>query len=408
MKKTLMSVALATLVTSTSLMANSDADIAELKQQIAELKEMTNSLVDETSDLKTGFNYTKVDDTKAFSGLGAAASKVYYSQSPLSIGGYGEMYYAGKSNGTSKAVTYRFIPYIGYKFTDSIILNTEIEFEHGGVSVDGDGEEVKIEFMYLDFLLNQHANIRLGNFLIPMGLINQRHEPTLFTTVQRPETEKYIIPSTWNESGAMVFGDIIEGLEYKVAMVSALKSKADGDKWIRGGRGGAWDVSNPNAAFVARLDYTGTNGLLVGASAYTAPSTDAVDSNLLIWDLHVDYKVAGFRAYGLYSATSRSNADKIAPNAVESSDGGYLNLSYDTLATFSTSQKLPVFVQYEKYSAQGVLADGTELDAKVNTTMGINYFPHDQVVLKADYMITKRDNSDTTDYTTSLSMGFIF
>jgi len=424
MKKTLMSVALAALVTSTSAVANTDTEIAELKQQIAELKETTSTLVDETSDLKTGFNYTKVDDAKAFSGLGAAASKVYYSQSPLSIGGYGEMYYQAQSSGASKAVTYRFVPYIGYKFSDSIILNTEIEFEHGGsqvtsisqddttkdISVSQKGEYAKVEFMYLDFLLNKHANVRVGNFLVPMGLVNQRHEPTLFTTVQRPETEKYLIPSTWNESGAMVFGSIIDGLEYKVAMITALKTGTDGSKWIRNGRGGSWDNKNPNAGFVARLDYTGHNGLLVGASAYTGASNDndGSDSNLVMWDVHLDYKVKGFRAYGLYTASSRSNADKISADAVEAAKGGYLNLSYDAFAMLSTSQKLPVFVQLEKYNTQAKLADGSENDAKNNTSFGVNYFPHDQVVLKADYKMTKVDHSDRTDYTSSVSMGFIF
>lgn len=46
---------------------------------------------------------------------------------------------------------YRFIPYIGYKFTDSIILNAEIEFEHGANTERGG--EVTVEFLYLDFLL---------------------------------------------------------------------------------------------------------------------------------------------------------------------------------------------------------------------------------------------------------------
>ena len=78
---------------------------------------------------------------------------------------------SNKDNENSSTVdVYRFVPYIGYKFTDNIILNTEIEFEHGGVA-DGNGGEVIVEFMYLDFLLNKELNIRIGNFLVPVGTV---------------------------------------------------------------------------------------------------------------------------------------------------------------------------------------------------------------------------------------------
>ena len=131
MKMKKLSLALTAILTLTTLSnADESADIEELKLQIKELQEMSQILIDETSDLKTGFNYTTVDDTQSHSGLGAAASKVYYSKSPLSIGGYGEMFYAhttyDDSSTSSKVDVYRFVPYIGYKFSDNIILNTEI------------------------------------------------------------------------------------------------------------------------------------------------------------------------------------------------------------------------------------------------------------------------------------------
>jgi hypothetical protein len=419
MKKLSLSVATLIALSSTTLLADTASELAELRAEIQELKEQTSVLIDETSDLKTGFNYTTVDTTKAYSGLGAAASKVYYSKSPLSIGGYGEMYHARKSDGSSATDVYRFVPYIGYKFSDSIILNTEIEFEHGGVANDGGaakGGEVIVEFMYLDFLLNQHANVRVGNFLVPMGLINERHEPTLFTTVQRPGTAKYLIPSTWHESGAMVYGDIIAGLEYKFAAISALKTGDNGSKWIRGGRTGSFKSSNPNLAYVARLDYTGTNGLLVGGSAYYGVANDAVTSDMIMFDVHFDYNLAGFRTYGTYTAVNRSDANQFNSTntdgstnfAVESGNGGYINIGFDVLSLTQIDKKMPIFVQYETLNQQAKIADGSTNDAANTTTVGVNYFPHDQVVLKMDYAMAKAATGGNTDYTTSISMGFIF
>jgi len=399
--------AAAALIVSTSLFADNTSDIAELKKQIAELtkqskllQEQSQVLIDETSDLKTGFNYTTVDSTKSFSGLGAAASKVYYSKSPLSIGGYGEMYYSHTSNdnasNSSKVDVYRFVPYIGYKFNDNTILNVELEFEHGGVDSDGNGGEVIVEFMYLDFLFNKNVNIRVGNMLMPIGIINERHEPTLFTTVQRPLTSKYLIPTTWNESGIMVFGNIIDNLSYKVAGVTALKPKDSGNKWLRGGRGGSFENKDPELGAVARVDYTGINGLLVGASTY-------VDSDITMWETHMDYNLNALRVYGTYTQTDRSNT---TTGQVEKANGGYLNIGYDLLSFTSSKNKLPLFVQFESLSPQDDIAGSTGTDSIDITTVGINYFPHEQVVLKLDYAMQEQNSIDAN--TLSLSMGFIF
>ncbi|QOY53048.1 porin [Candidatus Sulfurimonas baltica] len=418
------------LLLSTSAFADTASDIAELKKEIADLKELSRTLVDETSDLKTGFNYTKVDSTKSYSGMGAAASKVYYSKSPLSIGGYGKMDYYHKSKEGSKNAdnidVYRFIPYIGYKFTDNIIMNAEIEFEHGGAEdgATGDGYVI-IEFMYLDFLFNENINLRVGNMLVPMGLVNERHEPTLFTTVQRPNTSKKLIPSTWHENGLMAYGNITDDLSYKVGGFSALqleRGSKEGNNWLRESRLGSFRADEKTErlglAVVTRVDYTGINGLLVGASAY-------LDSDVTMADVHFDYSIDAFRAYGVYTQTNRSGArtygwdhddDLLTPNKIvneaKKAKGGFINLGYDVLSLTQSKNKMPVFVQYETVSAQDELHGGDSVDSTDTITVGINYFPHEQVVLKADYAMEKDNgnplnNEDETNIF-SLSMGFIF
>ena len=393
----------ASLCLSSSVFADDKADIAALQVELKELKEMTQVLIDETSDLKTGFNYTTVDTSKSFAGLGAAASKVYYSSSPLSIGGYGEMFYAHttKADGAKSSIVdvYRFVPYIGYKFSDNIILNTEIEFEHGGVANDGgtaEGGEVIVEFMYLDFLINKNINLRAGNMLMPMGLINERHEPTLFTTVQRPSTSKYLIPSTWHESGVMAFGNIVDGVEYKLAGLTALDPSDDGSSWLRNGRNGSFKNKSPKLSVTARVDYTGYNGLMAGVSVYS-------DSELLMADVHADYKVSGFRAYGVYTQTTRSNATDLQ---VKQANGGFLNTSFDVLSLTSFDEALPVFVQYESINPQAQVVNGTDGESTDTVTVGLNYFPHPQVVLKADYALAT--TAGDTDKVASVSMGFVF
>jgi len=439
MKATKITLSLLTALTLTSTVyADDKSEIQTLKQEIkelrqmmqsfksntediSELKETTQALIDETSDLKSGFNYTTVSSEKSYNGMSPAASKVYYSKSPLSIGGYAKMDYYHKSNegadNGSNIDVYRFIPYFGYKFTDNIIMNAEIEFEHGGIEdgASGDGYVV-VEFLYLDFLINDNFNIRVGNQLMPMGLINERHEPTLFTTVQRPNTSKQLIPSTWHESGLMAYGQIIDNISYKVGAFSALQlgrgavddnatSINTSANWLRDSRLGSFRADNGagediGLAGVARVDYTGNN-LFIGASTY-------IDSSLIMADIHFDYKLDAFRTYGVYTQTSRSETVIGEP---EKAKGGFINVGYDILSLTKFQNKMPVFVQYETVSAQDAITGGTSVDSTDTVTVGINYFPHEQVVLKADYAMSK-DNAKASDKdetdTFSLSMGFIF
>ena len=155
---------------------------------------------------------------------------------------------------------------IGYKFTDSIILNTELEFEHGGANPEMDEPEgyAIVEFMYLDFLMQQAFNVQLGHLLVPMGLINMRHEPTLYNTVQKPKTEKYIIPSTWHSSGVMAYGTLGEsGISYNAGIIQSLdldNETAGQEDQVKESPAGSTGKSAFNkAALVGRLDYRGIN-----------------------------------------------------------------------------------------------------------------------------------------------------
>ena len=393
--------------------------LGAVEKELATLKEQNQILTEELTSMENEKWYASVDVTKSQSGMGAAASKVYYSENPLSIGGYGEVYFSNPSNKDAFTDVYRFIPYIGYKFSDKIILNTEIEFEHGG-------EEVAIEFIYLDFLLNQYANIRVGQQLVPMGLINLRHEPTLFPTVLRPETETYIIPSTWNELGVSVYGST-DYIEYQAGVINALNlnstyTQNGKDTWIRNARrGSAPKVSAQKAAFVGRVDYIGFDGLKAGGSVYygNGSNTDTPiaqvsknDLNMFIYEIHAAYKKNGLFANALWTQASLSGADKIPGSTVaKKAEGGYANIGYNFFRHIpQTSINMPLFYQYEQYNPVKEIANGVSTYSDITAhTFGINYFPHEQVVLKAEYQIKDDKNVQSEKIkTASVSFGFIF
>jgi hypothetical protein len=434
----------------TTLMADAQTD--ELREQLKalterlnavetqnkETDEKTNTLIEETANLQTGFAFDVLDTDFSHNGMGVAASKVYNSKSPLSIGGYGEMFYANKKDADNIVDVYRFIPYIGYKFTDNIILNTELEIEHGGADGSDNSGKVVIEFFYLDFLLSDSFNIQVGNILTPMGIVNLLHEPVLFNTVQRPNVEKALLPSTWNTNGVMAYGNIGEsGFTYNAGIIQALdfNNGDSGEKGqIRSARAGSSkDSVFNNAAFVGRLDYIGSPGLMLGASLYHGTSTQgsASGTTATMYDIHATYENSGFKAKALYTATKIANADKIANasflqdgttaatgKSITDANGYYVNVEYDLLNKSNSQYKLPVFVQYDYINPTDNVVDASNSNVAVDvnaesatTTVGLNFFPHEQVVLKADYAMTEYKNASATSQDQdifSLSLGFIF
>ena len=384
--------------------------------------EQTDALTSELINVQNQTSFAVVDTNKAIQGMGPAASKVYYSKNPLSIGGYGELYYSKYNNsvgtGNTKDAygdTYRFIPYIGYKFSDNIILNSELEFEHGN--------EIAVEQLYVDFVIDPLATIRVGHQLVPMGYVNLYHEPTLFNTVQRPDVEKQLIPSTWHELGLSVYGKT-DNFEYTVGAYTALDMNttgASGKDWIRKARvGNESDTGMENMAVVARLDYNGINGLQVGASAYTGKAGKAnlpgksEEGQMTIFDMHAVYQNEGFKARALYTQSHLTNADSYKTDMPESARGGYVNLEYNIMPLFASSMnRMPLFFQYENYNLATKMANGGSFGTTESFTYGLNYFPHDQVVLKAEYMLRHNENTATTssyinEGIYSFGLGFIF
>ncbi|AKF24438.1 hypothetical protein YH65_02785 [Sulfurovum lithotrophicum] len=408
-----------TWITSMAAVLATGATAASLEERVAALEEKNDTLTEEVLATQTG-GFTLVDTAKQYNGMGPAASKVYFAKNPLSIGGYGEMYYANPEGSDDYADVYRFVTYFGYKFSDNVILNAEIEYEHGANAEDGG--EIAVEFMYLDFLWKEEINFRLGNVLVPMGLVNLRHEPILFNTVQRPEVENKLLPSTWHENGALVYGRFGDsGLEYTAGVINALnlnneKTANASNGWIRSGRQGSKATAAFDPAFVGRVDYTGINGLLIGASIYYGgasnlkddPANDVSGLNTTMFDIHANYENGPFRAYGLYTQTTLDGAEKISTSAVEEANGFYVNLSYDVGTLAGLEYKIPVFVQYEDFNPVASTVDGlNEEKYKTNTTtIGMNFFPVDQVVLKADYVMKEVNNEDQNVF--SAGLGFVF
>ena len=284
-------------------------------------------------------------------------------------------------NGTDKKVLdlHRFVIFVNHEFNDKIRLFTEFEIEHAFVSDNNDGSgdtspgEVEVEQAFVQFDIGENTNVDAGVFLIPVGILNETHEPPTFYGVERNPVEKYIIPVTWWEGGAMLSGHYDSGISYDIALTSGL----DGGTSIRGGRQKVAYATANNLAGTARVKYTGMRGLeLAGTVQYqddmTQDSSDTINSATLI-ETHARYNFSDITLTGLYARWD-IDGDGATTTQKDIQDGGYIEASY------KLNHKWGVFVRQNQWDNGG--AGDT---SKSQTDVGFNYWPHEDVVIKADY-----------------------
>jgi hypothetical protein len=155
----------------------------------------------------------------------------------LSIGAYGEIKYGSIQNPNAAGQwqngfdAHRLVLLPTYAITPNIIFNAEIEFEHGGIAFDSDDKmhgSVDVEQIFVDFIMVDWLNWRSpGIDLVPIGYINQHHEPTQFYSVKRPELYNGLIPSTWRVPASSIYGTIADGIKYQLQMSSSLEDYGD-------------------------------------------------------------------------------------------------------------------------------------------------------------------------------------
>lgn len=393
-------------------------------QDNTELARRIDILSEEINQLKAHQAYISQDES--IYGLGRSASKVYFIPQGLSIGAYGEIVYnhLSKEDQDGDSVdqdptleALRYVMYLGYKFSDKWVFNSEIEIEH--VS------EIYNEFMYLDYLYDESLNFRTGLVLIPAGFVNEQHEPVLFASVFRPEVEQKIIPSTWREIGVGLFGTKGQ-LNYKAYLINggnADGSNGDGIRAEKGFRdtrkkGGAGDSDETQrastGAIALRLDYNYNDNSLAGITLYSGQASSALSENLqtTLYDLHFQHTTNNLQMRILYTHLQYGNVDdwnEVATNKLPAELlGGYvealykINIKNYVIEPFLRYEKLNLNHKYEEddYTYSGAL------DYQV-TRIGLAYKPLSQITFKADYGIkTNHDDNGVNEF--NLGMGFNF
>lgn len=355
-------------------------------------------------------------------GMGPAASQVYQlKKAGVSLAGYGEVLYqnfsatndAGAEATQKDEIDYlRHVVYLGFRFNDRILFNSEMEVEHGSSAKKG---EVSMEFGYVEAQLAPALYVRGGMVLVPVGIINEFHEPPTFYSVLRPETEGVIIPTTWRASGFGVVGTTNSGVGYKLYVVEGLEASKFSAGGIRSGRQSSSKSLAEDLGITGRLDYAGVNGVNLGASFYSGNSGqglkdargEKIGVRVTVVSAHGHFARRGLELRVLYARTSIG--DVTALNTIlnlsgnksigSSQRGFYFTAAYDLLPLFfrSAQQSLAPFVQFEQVDTQAEVPSGFERNGAnehTNLTYGMVYKPHPNVAFKFDYV--NRDNAANT------------
>lgn len=396
----------------------------------AELARRIDLLAAELEKLRLG-EAAVVADSGAH-GLGPAASKVYRKPKGVSIGGYGEMLYQGfdgrRDDGAAAGRTdqldlLRAVLYVGYKFDERWLFNSEIEWEH---AADDKAGEVAVEFAYIDRLIRPEINARAGLLLLPMGFLNELHEPTVYLGARRSAVETQILPTTWRENGLGLFGEI-GPIAYKSYLINGLDASGFTAAGIRGGRQKGSQAKAEDLAWVTRIDWNARPGLVAGGSFYWGGSDQgrrgsdgrALDVETRIAEAHVEWK---WRGLELRALAAEAQLDDVAAlnralglagraGVGERQRGGYLQAGFDLLSLGAGSrQELVPYLRLERLDSQARVpagfASNPANDQQIRT-YGVAWKPLPQIVLKADWQdLSNRAGTGVDQF--NLLLGFVY
>lgn len=314
------------------------------------------------------------------------------SSGKTTIGGYGEMHYSNLTNQTpggadKKEIDFhRFIIFLGHDFNEKVRFFSELEVEHA--QSDKNGGEVAMEQAYLEFDVAPNTVTRAGIFLVPVGIINETHEPPTFYGVERNPVEKNILPATWREGGVTLNGRINPGLSYDLALHSGLETvrvNTAGDNInyaVRKGRNAVREAAANDPAITARIKWTGMAGLEIAATLQQqtdlTQSADNTAGGATLMETHVVWQKGPMSARALYATWRLDGAGPAAVGA-DKQTGWYVEPAY------KINPKLGLFARYNQWDNQ---AGDSSIDSEyTQTSVGVSYWPHPDVVVKADYQM---------------------
>ena len=371
-----------------------------------------------------------------------AAETLLSTDGKLVIGGYGEVHYNQALSNTTRnngaLDVHRMVMLLGYNFNSKTQFVSELEFEH--VS------EVYVEQAFLQHKISNSINLRAGLMLIPMGIINEYHEPTTFNGVERPLLDTKLSPTTWREIGLGFSGTIFAAsLKYQLYVVNGFNGYKNGvatlggKNGFRSGRQKGAEAYSSSPNFTGKVEFYGLRGLNLGLSGYVGNTqstlyngvdksnetalakADSSVASIAMIGVDARYNLGGWQMRGQFYYSAIGNTEQYnrfsAKNGVNNDLGSammgyYVEAGYNVLKFASkTNTELVPFVRYENYNTHHATAAALPQNQSYNNnivTTGLTYKLAQGVVVKADLQFQKSAAASEYSKVFNAGIGVMF
>ena len=289
------------------------------------------------------------------------------------LSGYMEAHLNMVEDQPTEVDLHRFVLMVGHTFSDRLKFWSEVEIEHALVEGGEESGEVAIEQAFIDLMINRRFNLRAGMVLVPVGIVNERHEPPTFQGVERTFVDTVIVPTTWRDIGVGAFGDLGRGFSYRAYAVPGLDAAGfTAEEGIAGGRqqGSRADASDP--AVTGRLEYR-RPGLTLGVSAWRGGAgfglirLDIETPTVAVSSVDARYRRGRHELRGQWSMVNISGAGDlnralqiqtgISPNIASRLLGAYVEAA-TRVTPDSWADEVVVFGRYEMFDTQNKMPEG--------------------------------------------------
>jgi hypothetical protein len=316
-------------------------------------------------------------------------------------------------------------------------MAAEIEFEHGGTGATIEyepeeageyeaeiekGGEIVLEQLWLERSFGPALKLRVGEIVVPFGMVNTHHQPSEYFTIGRSLAEASLIPSVWHETGVQLAGT--HGpFRWHLQAVTALDSTGfSGYEFVRGGQQGRLETKNASAfAFVAQGDWAPGPGMLLGGAFYSGDSAPnrprdnlAGRARVTLAELHGRYEVGPLTLRGQWMTGRLDNADAVTAANFATFNGGELGVSrtavgsraqaawleggYDLFSLWPLAGgRLDLFARAETYDTHAGMTGNLVRVARYDrraVTLGVNWKPQPGIVFKGEFS-RRRHAGDT-------------
>lgn len=342
------------------------------------------------------------------------------------VSGYMDFHFNKPTDRTPGVLDFhRFVLLFTHRFSDRLRFVSELELEHGVVEGLEKGGELELEQAYLDFLVKPALNFRAGMVLVPVGIINERHEPPVFHGVERPFVDTVIVPTTWFDVGAGLHGSVGKGFRYRTyAMAPLDATEFTAEEGLRGGAQHGSEAKVRNVAFTGRLEYVGIRGLQAGVSFWrgdTGFNVPRIDTKVGLYEFDARYARGRLETRGQHAHVfihgagplneTMTRLTGVDPHIADELRGSYLEAAYRILPS-SAPHDAALFVRYENFDTQFRMPAGSvklpqfDRDAWV---VGATYWVDPDVAIKFDYSHVRNQSTVVpAPHTINVGLGWWF